>query len=461
MFLEFERELWPASWHSLPFSDPVVPLEGALYGVSRAGYSWGWRARKELVGAGFSWIRDIGEDSIYYRPADDPGAPGTMVVLYSDDFALAGPEKHARDTHQLLDKLFGFSKKGGTDPELKEFVSIHRTVLPPDESGARRCQLSQGEYIDAIVARYCREAGVKNVRHFVTPLPLREEGTADDYVKEIRKSHGVELANKVKDLLKSFSITQALDEDAPDVTLLEKEGRFKRTAGEHIGGLLWVVRGTRPDAYTAAQLLSTRIQKWTAYEDRILERVFGYLAFTRDLCLQQVVHPGDFERLLIVTHVDADHGGDLFSTKSRSGWCVALEGMRSHALLGWCVKQQTATGKSTGDCEVTAISDCISTNAESTRCCVEQVLGRPCWLVLRSDADAAIGAIHKGYSRKLSYLRRTQKVSIGYLHDFVGDEHTALVKVHTDSNDADLLTKSLEKMKHWRHTHALGLRARE
>ena len=205
-------------------------------------------------------------------------------------------------------------------------------------------------------------------------------------------------------------------------------------------------------------MLSTRVRQWTAYEDRLLERLYGYLAFSRLVCLEQRVHPGDFQVLAIIAHVDADHGGDLFTTRSRSGWAVSLDGPRSHALIGWCSKQQGATGKSTGDNEVTSVSDAISTNAESIRCAFEQMVDRDVWLILRSDADAAIGAIHKGYSRKMSYLRRTQRVSIGFLHDFVGDEHTALKKVHTDSNDSDVLTKSLEKEAHWRHSFAMGMR---
>ena len=37
----------------------------------------------------------------------------------------------------------------------------------------------------------------------------------------------------------------------------------------------------------------------------------------------------------------------------------------------------------------------------------------------------------------------------------------SLEKVGTDSNDADVLTKSLEKEKHWRHVWALGMRPLE
>ena len=77
---------------------------------------------------------------------------------------------------------------------------------------------------------------------------------------------------------------------------------------------------------------------------------------------------------------------------------------------------------------------------------------------MRSDADVSISAIKKGYSRKMSYLRRTQKVSLGFLHDYFSCENTNLSHVPGESNDADLLTKGLDHESHWRHTLALGLR---
>ena len=52
------------------------------------------------------------------------------------------------------------------------------------------------------------------------------------------------------------------------------------------------------------------------------------------------------------------------------------------------------------------------------RTLLEQLYARSVWLIMRSDADVAISAIRKGYSRKLSYLRRTQKISLGFLHDY-------------------------------------------
>ena len=49
----------------------------------------------------------------------------------------------------------------------------------------------------------------------------------------------------------------------------------EKTAGEHIGALLWVGRGTRPDVLTAVTRLASRLTKWSAYEDRLLGGMGG------------------------------------------------------------------------------------------------------------------------------------------------------------------------------------------
>ena len=58
----------------------------------------------------------------------------------------------------------------------------------------------------------------------------------------------------------------------------------------------------------------------------------------------------------------------------------------------------------------------------------------------------------------MSYLRRTQKVSLGSLHDYFGCEDTVLSHVPGVSNDADIFTKGLDHESNWRHAVTLGLR---
>ena len=91
MWLSLERELWPPEWEKLGYDEPVVPLEGALYGLSRSGYEWGWRCRKEMVKAGYEWVRDVGEDSLYVKYTD--GGLPVFVVLCVGDLAIAGPPR--------------------------------------------------------------------------------------------------------------------------------------------------------------------------------------------------------------------------------------------------------------------------------------------------------------------------------------------------------------------------------
>ena len=152
MWLQLEKELWPEEWKNLPYDDPVVPLEGSLYGLSRSGYAWGWRARKELVKRGYRWIRDVGEDSLYAKDNPKPGQPPVFVVLYVDDLAIAGPGEQVDLSHKELDAALGFSEKEAED--LRSFLSINRTEVADAPSvpfqsrrgGRQQAQAHRGEH---------------------------------------------------------------------------------------------------------------------------------------------------------------------------------------------------------------------------------------------------------------------------------------------------------------------------
>jgi uncharacterized protein YqgV (UPF0045/DUF77 family) len=382
-----------------------------------------------------------------------------MLVIYSDDFAIAGCSAPANESWEIMDTVFGFSKKEGKGRRCDVYLSIHRTELPPSDDGARRCQLNQTEYIEAICKAYMEERGLQSLKSITTPMPTREEGGTDEYLKYVKEIAGPQMAENAKQVLKDLGLAALPDELPPDKTLYDKPGEQAATAATHVQSMAWVGRGTRPDALACINRLSGRLQRWTAYEDKLLERAMRYLWHTRFLALEQTVHPGDWWVLSSLAFVDADHGGDMVDTKSTTGYGVFMAGPRSKALCSFGSKQQPATAKSTGDGETAAISECVCTSSEAHRILLEHILDRPVWAIVRSDADVAIAAILKGYSRKMSYLRRTQKVSLGYLHDYFGCENTLLDKVPGPKSDSDILTKGLDHISHWRHTAALGLRA--
>lgn len=332
-------------------------------------------------------------------------------------------------------------------------------MLPDAPDGTRRCQLDQIEHTESLCTAYMEERGLKNLRSISTPLPTREKGGTDEYLKQGLKTEGVAMADKVRKVLKDIGLAQLPEELPPDPALYDQPRGQANTAASHVLSMLFVGRGTRPEAMAAINRLAGRLSKWSKFEDELLERLLRYIWHTRYLVLQQEVRPGDARILCTLAHVDSDHGGDMVDTKATTGFAVSIDRLRSHYLTSWAAKQQPVTAKSTGDAEASAMSGCVASRAEALRTMMEQLYQRKVWCVVRSDADVAISAVRKGYSRKMSYLGRAQRVSLGFLHDYLGCEQTCLDKVPWPTNDADVLTKGLDHTAHWRHAEALGMRA--
>ena len=79
-------------------------------------------------------------------------------------------------------------------------------------------------------------------------------------------------------------------------------------------------------------------------------------------------------------------------------------------------------------------------------------------MILRSDNETGVTAIRKGYSRKLAYLKKHQRISLGALHEVYAE---AGPNVLTDEAGVDMIadpmTKPLDVATHWRHFRAMGL----
>ena len=100
-----------------------------------------------------------------------------------------------------------------------------------------------------------------------------------------------------------------------------------------------------------------------------------------------------------------------------------------------------------------ALATCLRNEAIPMQDLMREVMGRKFKLVLCEDNAAAVTAITSGYSASLRHLARTQRVSLGLLHDTVMNEDAheggaiELLKVDTNSHKGDLLTKELEAPK--------------
>ena len=75
----------------------------------------------------------------------------------------------------------------------------------------------------------------------------------------------------------------------------------------------------------------------------------------------------------------------------------------------------------------------------------EALVGKRLKINVKIDNTQALAAVKRGYSKKLRHLPRTQKVSIGVIHDILQDPECMTNATHCGTADmkADIFTKSL------------------
>ena len=131
---------------------------------------------------------------------------------------------------------------------------------------------------------------------------------------------------------------------------------------------------------------------------------------------------------MIVVWPDADWNGDPHTTRSTSGLFVELCGTKSGNCfpLTWKVSHQTATSSSSAESETVSASVAIRGVALPVQMLLKDMLGTVVPILCKIDNTQAIQAIKNGYSKKLRYLPRTQRVSIGALNEIWRDPAVAM-----------------------------------
>ena len=95
-----------------------------------------------------------------------------------------------------------------------------------------------------------------------------------------------------------------------------------------------------------------------------------------------------------------------------------------------------------------------SPEARAAQQLIERFLGKPAPATVLKDNAAALAAVAKEYSPNVRYIKRTQRVSIGFVHDVLNDDGKAdsmrgrisAEKCPTEDQKGDLFTKSLPKV---------------
>jgi len=166
------------------------------------------------------------------------------------------------------------------------------------------------------------------------------------------------------------------------------------------------------------------------------------------LRLTGTLSPVDLDSVKLVVWPDADWNGDHRTTKSTSGSfleiCTGDEGHRFP--ISWKSAHQGSTASSSAESETVSLSSALRHSAFPVQSLLSEMLGgKRVPMEARVDNTQAISAIRSGYSKKLRFLPRTHRCSIGAIHEALLDPDAGLSVAYTATADqrGDFFTKAL------------------
>ena len=250
-------------------------------------------------------------------------------------------------------------------------------------------------------------------------------------------------------------------------------GIFASSCRKHLGGLAYLLRCSRPDLANAVYVLCREVNRWSRASDHRLIRIFAYLLRTKTFGLVWWCEVGHaYDDTGLVGYCDSDHGGCVVSTRSTSGWLLAVADEEDSAwmLIDWNCRRQGATAFSTAEAEVVAITDStIRTNLPCLElACIfrgydsddedSREEDEP-FLELRVDADAARVVVTGKNQTKLSHLKKHQRINLGVIRDAYVPRQRRLRRVDGKFNRVDGLTKGMKDHQAFLdHRKSMGVR---
>ena len=475
-YIRIPRERWPEGWAN-KYKDPVVPLILALYGHPDAGGFWELHCEKSLLEVGFTRAAPEWKSVFRHDKLD------LLLVIYVDDFKLAGPAKNLAQGWKLISskikmepaqpigRFLGCQQSIGSmkmhawsnpryewmrstppkkDPPL--IFNDHEKELMNDTSQPMThvnvMQYDMSNFLEQCVQRYVELAGNKMVGKIKpAPTPFLDESKPEFDENEIiaKIKAGRKAAQESEDdiIVKGAAFSQG-------------GGMLANIASAVLMKILYAARMGRFDLLRPVTALGSRITTWTKLCDARLHRLVCYIKGTLDLKMYGWV--GDTkDKLELVLYCDADLAGDRTDAKSTSGIFMCVVGPTSFVPLAAVSKKQTSVSKSTPEAEIVAIDHGMSKHALPALSLWENILGRKLTVKLMEDNSAACRVVITGRNPSMRHMSRTQRIDIAWLNERYAEKSFAFVECPSEFQAGDLMTKHFTDARVWlRNLHLVG-----
>lgn len=378
------------------FAQPgmVCHLKKSLYGLKQSPRNW-YLLCSEFIVSTLGFAATISDPCLFHKQSRTGQL--MLLFLFVDDMQVAfdsADEAEWKESHEHLWKRFKITDLGESKFMLGMRITRDRSEF------ARTIKLDQELYITKSLERFGLDQ--------CTPRSTPGASSADE------------------------STSPASDEPTPLKLYQEK-----------VGTLLYAAISTRPDIAYTVNKLTQHMQSPTLRDAKACDRVFRYLAGTKNLGLlfgrQRISSPDS--TVSVSAYADADWGSERTDRKSISGWIAMINGDP----VSWASKKQKVVSQSTCEAELYAQAAGINEVKWLNDLLSEIGLNVSSAPTIFGDNQSTQALSKNGIKSE-----RTKHVAIkyAYIHDEVSHERVKLQWIPTTEQLADILTKSLSRPLH-------------
>lgn len=369
------------------FTEPnmVCRLQKSLYGLKQSPRNWN-RLLSSFISGSLGWTATVSDPCLFVKYSRG-NRPMFLFVFVDDMQGFYHPldANEWRESRRGLEERFETKDLGDSKWMLGMRITRDRA--------AKTIKLDQELYVTKSLEKY----GLDQCKTARTPAQTNNGAQDDD-----RDGGG-----KPADLKKYQEI---------------------------VGTLLYAAISTRPDIQFAVNSLSRHVQAPLVRHMNGAERVFRYLAGTRDTGLTFGRAPRT-DSVHLSAYSDADWAADKSDRKSVSGWIALINGDP----VSWASKKQNSVALST--CESELYAECAATQELLWLRGLMKELGlKRESAILYGDNQSAVSAAKNGVRTE-----RTKHIDIKhhFITDAVSRGQVSLEWIPTTEQKADILTKAL------------------
>lgn len=375
------------------FAQPgmVCHLKKSLYGLKQSPRNWYLLCSKFIIDT-LGFAATISDPCLFWKTSRTGQL--MLLFLFVDDMQLAfdrADEAEWEESHALLWQRFKITNLGESKFMLGMRITRNRH--------ARTIQLDQELYVTKALEKF----GLVHCKPTSTP------GVSSD--------------------------------DDQGSSMMDEPTELKLYQ-EKVGTLLYAAISTRPDIAYAVNKLTQHMQSPTTRDAKACDRVFQYLAGTKDYgLLFGRQRDASSTGVTVSVFADADWASDRTDRKSITGWIAMINGDP----ISWASKKQKVVSQSTCEAELYALGAGINEAKWDCDILSEVGIDLICPPVIYGDNQSAQALSMNGIKSE-----RTKHVAIKYafIHDEVSNKRVTLQWTPTTEMLADILTKSLARPLH-------------